>query len=155
MSSVKRIDHVAIAVENLQEASDILINAFGAKFLRQLPNEKGKYIVSYFQLGENVFTLLQPTSEDSFIADHIRKRGQGLHHLGIEVDGIEDFVAKLEAQGIKVPVKDLDDPERKEVVLSPRDVFGVVLQLVDWLEEGDVSLEARMDRVVRFRKDSE
>jgi methylmalonyl-CoA/ethylmalonyl-CoA epimerase len=152
MSKIKRIDHVAIAVENLQEASETLINNFGAKFLRQLANEKEKYIVSYFQLGENVITLLQPTSEDSFIAEHIRKRGQGLHHLGIEVEGIEDFVADLESNGIKVPVKDLEDPERKEVVISPRDVFGVVLQLVDWLGDGDAPLEDRMNRVVQFRK---
>jgi methylmalonyl-CoA/ethylmalonyl-CoA epimerase len=153
VSSIKRIDHLAIAVKDLQEASDILVNKLGAKFLRQLPNEKEKYVVSYFQLGENVFTLLQPTSEDSFIAEHIRTRGQGLHHLGVEVDDVEDFVAGLEAAGVKVPIKDLDDPERKEVVVSPRDVFGVVLQLVEWLEGSDASLEERMDRVVHFREE--
>jgi len=152
MSKVKRVDHIAIAVKDLQKASDILINNFGAKFLRQLPNEKEKYVVSYFQLGENVYTLLQPTSEDSHIAEHILKRGQGLHHLGIEVEGIEDFIAELESKGIKVPVKDLKDPERKEAVISPRDVFGVVLQLVDWLEDGDSPLEDRMNRVVHFRE---
>jgi methylmalonyl-CoA epimerase len=152
MSKIRRIDHVAIAVENLGDASNVLTSKFGAKFLRQIDNEKEKYTVSYFQLGENIFTLLQPTSEDSFIAEHIRQRGQGLHHLGLEVDGLEEFVAELEAKGVKVPLKELEGTERKEVVISPRNVFGVVLQLVEWLDGSDASLEKRMDRVVHYRR---
>jgi len=154
MSKIKRIDHVAIAVKDLQAASEIMVNHFGARFLRQLPNEKEQYVVSYFQLGENVFTLLQATSEDSFIAKHIEKRGQGLHHMGVEVEDIEGFIAELEAKGVNVPVKDLDDPERKEAVVSPKDAFGVVLQLVDWLEGADAPLEERMERVINFRREA-
>ena len=151
MNRIRRIDHVAIAVKDLEEATRIITNVFGGRFLRQLHNEKEQYIVSYFQLGENVFTLLQPTSEESHIADHLRKRGQGLHHLGVEVDGLEEFVDELEDKGISVPIKDLNNLERKEVVVSPRDVFGVVLQLVDWLEDDDPSLDERMDRVIGFK----
>jgi methylmalonyl-CoA/ethylmalonyl-CoA epimerase len=153
MSRIRRIDHVAVAVKDLTEASEILVSKFGAKFLRQITNEKEKYIVSYFQLGENIFTLLQPISEDSFIAAHIRQRGQGLHHLGIEVEGIEDFVAELEAKDVKVPLKDLDNPERKEVVVSPQAVFGVVLQLLEWQGGSDLSVDQRMKRVIDFHKD--
>ena len=152
MSRIRRIDHVAIAVKDLEEATGIMTNVFGARFLRQLQNEKEQYIVSYFQLGENVFTLLQPTSEESHIADHLRNRGQGLHHLGVEVDGLDEFIVELEEKGISVPIKDLNNSERKEVVVSPRDVFGVVLQLVDWLEDDDPSLDERMARVIDYKK---
>lgn len=151
MGKIRRIDHIAIAVENLAEASEILQTNLGAIFLRQIENDQEKYIVSYFQVGENVFTLLQPTSEESFIAEHIRQRGQGLHHLGLEVEGLEEFVAELEVKGVRIPVKDMGNAERKEAIISPRDVFGVLLQLVEWRDNGGISLEERMERVVRFR----
>jgi methylmalonyl-CoA epimerase len=151
MGKIRRIDHIAIAVENLAEASEILQTNLGAIFLRQIENNQEKYIVSYFQVGENVFTLLQPTSEESFIAEHIRQRGQGLHHLGLEVEGLEEFVAELEVKGVRIPVKDMGNAERKEAIISPRDVFGVLLQLVEWLDNDGISLEERMERVVRFR----
>ena len=138
MGKIRRIDHVAIAVENLAEASEVLQTKFEARFLRQIENEQEKYIVSYFQVGENVFTLLQPTSDDSFIAKHIRQRGQGLHHMALEVDGLEEFVAELEAKDVRVPLKDMEEAERKEVVVSPRDALGVVLQLVEWCDGSDV-----------------
>jgi methylmalonyl-CoA/ethylmalonyl-CoA epimerase len=152
VGKIIRIDHVAIAVASLSEAGEILSEKLGAKFLREIENKKEKYIVAYYQFGENILTILQPTSEDSFIAKHIDQKGQGLHHLGLEVEGLEDLVSELEAKGVRIPLKDLDDPERMEVVLSPKDTFGVVLQLVEWLGGSDLSLEKRMERVVRFRE---
>jgi methylmalonyl-CoA/ethylmalonyl-CoA epimerase len=152
VGKIIRIDHVAIAVTSLSEAGGILSEKFGGKFLREIENKEEKYIVAYYQLGENVLTILQPTSEDSFIAKHIEQKGQGLHHLGLEVEGLEDLVIELEDKGVKIPLKDLDDPERKEVVLSPRNTFGVVFQLVEWLGGSNPSLEERMDRVIRFRE---
>ena len=93
-----------------------------------------------------------PALESELYALHIIKRGQGLHHLGVEVDGLVDFIAELESKGISVPVKDLANSERIEAVVSPRDAFGVVLQLVDWLENEDPPLESRMDRVAHFKE---
>ena len=102
--------------------------------------------VAYLQLGENVVSLAQSLEEDGFLNQHIAKHGEGLHHMGLEVDNLAEFVAEVEGKGYKIPLRD-EFTNRKEVVLRPRDAAGVVLQIVEWNGGSEVGLDERIERI--------
>ena len=150
MATVKRVDHIAFAVKDLEQSRRALEQLFGATFLAQAQNPLQHYVVATFQLGENIISLMQATDESSFVHRFIEERGEGVQHIGLEVDDVAGLAAHLEAQGVRVPVKLLEGDGRKEVLVGPRSGFGVVLQLMEWPDGPDVPVEQRMERSQRF-----
>jgi len=148
MPSIKRIDHVAIAVRDADQATQQFVNLLNAVPIRTevLREKAGTVKVSYLQIGENVLSLVQSMDPDGFINQHIVKHGEGLHHMGLEVDDLEEFIAEVESKGFKIPLRD-EFTNRSEVVLRPKDAAGVVLQIVEWKGGSDVSVEDRIERI--------
>jgi len=130
---IRRVDHVAFAVRSLKESIPKLEKLYGAKYLLTKEVPEQKYLVAYFLLGESLVTLIESTSPDGFIAKFVEERGEGIQHLGIEVDDLEATIAALEAQGVRVSNKLLEGPVRKEALVGPRSGFGHVWQLIEWL----------------------
>ena len=126
MASIKRIDHVAIAVRDVAQATEQYIKLLNAVHIRTetLREKAGMVKVAYMQIGENVLSLVQSLEEDGFINQHIAKHGEGLHHMGLEVDNLEEFIQDVEGKGYKIPLRD-EFSNRDEVVLRPRDAAGV------------------------------
>jgi methylmalonyl-CoA epimerase len=148
MASIKRIDHVAIAVRDADKATQMYVSLLNAVPIRTeiLREKAGSVKVSYLQIGENVLSLVQSMDAGGFIDQHIAKHGEGLHHMGLEVDDLEEFVGEVESKGFKVPLRD-EFSNRSEVVLRPRDAAGVVLQIVQWKGGSDASVEDRIERI--------
>jgi methylmalonyl-CoA epimerase len=148
MSTIRRIDHVAIAVRDADQATQQFVNLLNAIPIRTeiLREKAGPVKVSYLQIGENVLSLVQSMDADGFINQHIVKHGEGLHHMGLEVDDLEQFIAEVEGKGFKIPLRD-EFTNRREVVLRPKDAAGVVLQIVEWQGGSDVSVEDRIERI--------
>lgn len=150
MAEVKRIDHIGIAVGNLNEARRSLEQNFQAKFLAMSENKDQKYLVAIFQLGESMISLIQSTDESGFIAQFIKEKGEGVQHLGLEVDNLEEFVNDLESKGIRVPVKQMEGDGRREALVGARSAFGVVIQLIEWKEGSNVTPAQRIERMRRY-----
>ncbi len=152
MASIKRIDHVAIAVRDADQATRQFVNLLNAVPIRcEILREKaGRVKVSYLQIGENVLALAQSMEADGFINQHIAKHGEGLHHMGLEVDDLEEFIKEVESKGFKIPLRD-EFTNRSEVVLRPKDAAGVVLQIVEWKGGSEVSVEERIERIRNLR----
>ncbi|MCL5026563.1 MAG: VOC family protein [Chloroflexi bacterium] len=133
MEGIKRVDHIAFAVKNLEETLDRVRRLYGGQYLgkKDVPHEK--YQVAYVMVGQNMITLVQPTSPESFVAQFIEKRGEGIHHLGVEVDSLDETVANLQAEGVKVTDKVVMGDMRQEVLVGPKDGLGTVLELIEWL----------------------
>ena len=148
MAHIKRIDHVAIAVRDADQATLQFVKLLNAVHIRtEILHEKaGDVKVSYLQLGENVISLAQSMETDGFLNKHIDKHGEGMHHMGLEVDDLNEFVREVESKGFTIPLRD-DFSNRSEVVLRPRDAAGVVLQIMQWNGGWDVSLEERIERI--------
>jgi methylmalonyl-CoA epimerase len=148
MASIKRIDHVAIAVRDADQATQQFVNLLNAVPIRTeiLREKAGTVKVSYLQIGENVLSLVQSMQTDGFINQHIAKHGEGLHHMGLEVDDLEEFIEEVESKGFKIPLRD-EFTNRSEVVLRPKDAAGVVLQIVAWKGGSEVSVEDRIERI--------
>ncbi len=152
MAHIKRIDHVAIAVKDADQATQQYVKLLNAVHIRtEILHEKaGDVKVSYLQLGENVISLTQSMEADGFLNKHIDKHGEGLHHMGLEVDDLKEFVKEVEGKGFTIPLRD-DFSNRSEVVLRPRDAAGVVLQIMQWNGGWDVSLEERIERIRKLQ----
>ena len=152
MAKIKRIDHVAIAVKDADEATQKFVKLLNAIHIRTevLQEKAGPTKVSYVQLGENILSLIQAMEEDGFVNKHIAKHGEGLHHMGLEVDNLDEFVKEAEAKGFTIPLKD-EFSNRKEVVLRPRDSAGVVLQVLQWKGGSDKTIEDRVQRILTLQ----
>ncbi len=152
MASIKRIDHVAIAVRDVDQATAQYTQLLNARHIRTetLREKAGMVKVAYMQIGENVLSLVQSLEEDGFINQHIAKHGEGLHHMGLEVDNLEEFIQDVEGKGFKIPLRDAFS-NRDEVVLRPRDAAGVVLQILQWKGGSDVTVEDRIERILKLQ----
>ena len=98
-------------------------------------------------MGESLITMLEGTSPDSFVTQHIEKRGEGIQHVGVEVDELDAFLTNAEAQGAKVSARRTIEGVRKEALISPRSAFGIILQPIEWL--GDLRNEPHHERIVK------
>ena len=147
MTGVKKIDHVAIAVRSIDESRKAFEEIYGAKYLGQKENTEQQYIVAYFLMGESLITMLEGTTPESFVTQHIEKRGEGIQHMGVEVDDLDAFLENAEAQGARVSAKRTLDGIRKEALISPKSAFGIILQPIEWL--GDLKDEPHHERIIK------
>ncbi len=152
MARIKRIDHVSIAVKDADQATRqyaMLLNAIPIR-TEILKEKAGPVKVSYMQIGENIISLIQSMEPDGFVNQHIAKHGEGMHHMGLEVDNLEEFITEVEGKGFKIPLRD-EFSNRSEVVLRPRDSAGVVLQILEWKGGSDATVEDRIKRILNLQ----
>jgi methylmalonyl-CoA epimerase len=151
MAKIKRIDHVSIAVKDADQATRqyaLLLNAVPIR-TEVLKEKAGPVKVSYMQIGENIISLIESLEPDGFVNQHIAKHGEGMHHMGLEVDNLAEFITEVEGKGFKIPLRD-EFSNRSEVVLRPRDSAGVVLQILEWKGGSDTTVEDRIKRIMNL-----
>ena len=89
------IDHVAIAVHDLEAAIDYYQQAFGATVAHREVVERDGVEEALLKVADSYIQLLTPTRDDSPIAKSIAKRGEGLHHVGYRVDDCAEALASM------------------------------------------------------------
>jgi len=97
---IKRIDHVAIAVKNLDEGTKIWKD-MGFEVEYEVVEDQGVKI-GIVHLGDSRIEILEPLSEDSPISKFLEKRGEGLHHLALHVENIEEALEELKTKGYRL-----------------------------------------------------
>lgn len=131
MPQIKAINHVAVVVENMEKSLAFWRDALGIKLheLRDVPAEKSQ--VAFLPLAGAEVELVMPTTDDSGIAKYLAKRGQGLHHLCLEVDDIEGMMAQLKEKNIRLineePRTAADG--KKYAFIHPESTGGVLVEL--------------------------
>ncbi|MGD9316481.1 MAG: VOC family protein, partial [Anaerolineae bacterium] len=95
-----KIDHIGIVVRDIREALRVYETALGLPLeeVSDVPDQKVQ--VAFLPIGESNIELVQPTSDDTGIARYLAKRGEGIHHLCIEIEDIEAALAQLKAQDV-------------------------------------------------------
>ena len=98
MPSIKKINHVAVVVDDMEKALSFWRDALGMELheLRDVPAEKSQ--VAFLPLAGSEVELVVPTTDDSGIAKYLTKRGPGMHHICLEVDDIVGMLAQLRSQ---------------------------------------------------------
>ncbi|HDQ99153.1 MAG TPA: methylmalonyl-CoA epimerase [candidate division WOR-3 bacterium] len=99
---IKRINHVAIAVSNLDDAASTWEALLGLQMSGREHVASNKVEVGFIPVGESRIELVQPAAPDSPVAKFIEKRGPGIQHLCFEVDDIEAELARLKAAGVRL-----------------------------------------------------
>ena len=128
---MKKIEHIGIAVNNLEEASHVYEKLFGAAAYKQeeVANEGVK--TTFFKSGPNKIELLEATNPESPIAKFIAKKGEGIHHIAFEVDDIKFEIERLKKEGFivlnEIPKNGADN--KLVVFLHPKSTNGVLIEL--------------------------
>jgi methylmalonyl-CoA/ethylmalonyl-CoA epimerase len=137
MSFVKRVERVALAVENLDEARAFFEKTFDAKFAPLEVIEDMSMRYQPFMIGESRMELLEALDENSPVANFLKRNGgPGVHHITYEVDDLDSAIAELESRGAEIAYRHVYDPEVtfegyywQEAFLHPKDTFGVLIHL--------------------------
>lgn len=99
---MKRIEHLGIAVSDLETSEQIFTDVLGTPPYKREEVESEGVITSFFKVGENKIELLQATHPDSPIAKFIEKKGEGIHHVAFAVDDIEAEIKRLMDKGYRM-----------------------------------------------------
>jgi methylmalonyl-CoA epimerase len=134
MSNPKRIDHVAIIVRDIESALGFYRDTLGIEpgEIKEVPTEQVR--IAFLPLGGpggSEIELIEPTTPDSSLSKFLEKRGEGLHHICLEVDDIDAALAEMQAKG--TPVLDQQPriaAEGRAIFIHPRAANGVLLELI-------------------------
>jgi methylmalonyl-CoA/ethylmalonyl-CoA epimerase len=125
------IDHLGIAVKSLAQARKFYEN-LGLEIHGEESVESEKVNVAMIPCGDSRIELLEPSSDDSPIAKFIAKKGEGLHHVALHVDNLEQAVEKLKASGVRLVSNEIKIGAGGHlyIFVHPQSTGGVLLELV-------------------------
>jgi methylmalonyl-CoA epimerase len=131
----KRIDHVAIIVRNIEQALVFYRDTLGIapSEIKEVPTEQVR--IAFLPMGGpggSEIELIEPTTPDSSLSKFLEKRGEGLHHICLEVDDIDAALAEMQEKGTTV----LDKQPRvaaegRAIFIHPKAAHGVLLELIE------------------------
>jgi methylmalonyl-CoA/ethylmalonyl-CoA epimerase len=128
--NISRIEHIGIAVENLEQAVAFFENVYGFKCYAVEEVADQKVRTAFFMVGETKIELLESTDPEGPVGRFIAVKGQGIHHLAFCVDDVAGALAKVENQGVRL----IDKTPRKGAeglnigFLHPKSTFGVLTE---------------------------
>src|SRR6056297_215310 len=133
----KHIDHVGIAVKDLEKAISTYEKLLDTECYKQEAVEAQKVNTAFFKTGESKIELLGAAADDSVIAKYVAKKGEGMHHVAFEVEDIHAELDRLREEGFTVLS---DEPSRGAdnklvAFVHPKDNHGVLVELCQSVEE--------------------
>lgn len=128
---IKRINHIGIVVRNIEDALDLYTNTLGFKSAKILiAKEAGAKTVMIFQ-GDVTLELTQPIDPKSGIQKFLDTRGEGIHHISLEVDDIKEEISSLESKGVRCINREPVYFEGHFVsFVHPKSTRGVLIELI-------------------------
>lgn len=126
-----KIEHIGIAVKNLESSNDLFAKLFGESHYKVEKVASEGVNTSFFQVGPNKIELLEATGPDSPIAKFLEKRGEGIHHIAFDVEDIYAEIARLKEEEFiilnEVPKKGADN--KLVCFVHPKSTNGVLIEL--------------------------
>lgn len=135
MSKIKKINHVAIVVENIDSALTFWKDQLGLELdhIEDVPSQASK--VAFLPVGEGEVELVAPTDPESGMAKYLIKRGEGMHHICLEVNDIEEMLNTLGEKGVRlINEEPIDLPGRRMAFIHPKAANGVLVELYEITE---------------------
>ncbi|MBS4537567.1 methylmalonyl-CoA epimerase [Clostridium sp. D2Q-11] len=128
---VKKVDHIGIAVKDLDETLKFYTDVLGMDLQGTEVVEEQKVKVAFLPIGDTEMELLESTDKEGPIARYIEKKGEGVQHIAYRVDDIEKAIEEMKAKGIRM----IDEKPRygaggaKIAFLHPKSTHGVLVEL--------------------------
>ena len=126
---IQKIDHIGIAVSDLEEALQLYRDILGLEV--EKTEEFGGMKIAFVPIGDTEFELLQPLDPDGALAKFLEKRGEGVQHIALRVDDVEKALEEFKARGLKV----IDEKPRPGAggasiaFFHPKSTRGVLLEI--------------------------
>ena len=118
---IQKIHHVGLAVRNIEEVAAFLEEVFGAKLEPGPGLETGEFLSRMVKVGQNQFELLEPRGKDGLIERFLNTRGEGIHHVSLQVDNLEELLKLCEAKGMTLIGRRF---------IHPKSAHGVLIELL-------------------------
>ena len=127
----KKISHIGIAVSNMNESLKLYSDILGLKVTRVETIDEQKVKSAMIPIGDSRIELMESTDPEGPVGKFIAKRGEGIHHMSLEVDDIEKALAKLNKAGIELIDKKprVGADGKKIAFVHPKSMHGVLLEL--------------------------
>lgn len=133
---MKKIEHIGIAVEDIESAKELFSRIFGKQTYKTEIVENQEVITSFFEIGESKIELVASSDHNSPIAKYLRNNKEGVHHIAFEVNDIHQEIIRLKSEGIRVlnevPKKGADN--KLISFLHPKDTNGVLIEICQEIE---------------------
>ena len=130
MAKVIKINHIAIAVNNIEESLAFWQDALGLSLshVEDVPSQKA--MVAFIPTGDSEVELVRPTDATTGVAKFLKDRGPGMHHLCLEVDDIDGMLEQLKQKGVRLINETAQVlPGRKMAFIHPKSANGVLVEL--------------------------
>ena len=154
--AVKRIDHIAIVVPNVEDATCFYEEALGLKVEHVEQIDSQEVLVAFLPTGGSEIELLEPINDTSGVAKFLAKHGPGMHHLCLEVDDLQETMARLKAKGVALineePV--IGSGGKRIAFVHPKSTGGVLIELYEMTSD-EATIRASIIRDLRSRLDVE
>jgi methylmalonyl-CoA/ethylmalonyl-CoA epimerase len=131
--ALTEIDHVAIAVNDLEAAIAYYRDTFGVEVAHREVVESDGVEEALLKVADSYVQLLTPTRPDSPVAKYLAKRGEGLHHIGYRVDSCAEALEQVKAQGHTV-IDEAPRPGSRGTTVAfihPKTAYGTLIELVE------------------------
>jgi len=131
MAKVKRIDHIAVVVDDMQGTLEFWRDALGMEVthIQDIPAEMAQ--IAFLPAGGSEIELVKPTTADSGLAKYLEKRGPGMHHVCLEVDDIAGMLRRLKDKGIQLINEEprVSADGKQYAFIHPKSANGVLVEL--------------------------
>lgn len=132
---VEKVHHVGLAVKSIETVAAFWKEAFGGKLETEYSLETNEFLSRMMKVGESYFELLEPRGKDGLIERFINTRGEGIHHVSLQVDNVEELIKLCEAKGMTLIGRRF---------VHPKSAHGVLIELIGSPEAKGLS--ERMER---------
>lgn len=138
---IKKIDHIGIAVKSLEDSLPFYVDTLKLELqgIEEVESEKVK--VAFIKIGESKLELLEPTDDSSPIAQFIQKRGEGIHHIALGVDSVDERIQQMKSEGIRM-IHDVAKPGAggaRIAFMHPKSTGSVLYELCEKNSKGATS----------------
>tara|TARA_X000001036_G_C19990015_1_gene525851 strand:+ start:23 stop:424 length:402 start_codon:yes stop_codon:yes gene_type:complete len=128
---MKSIEHIGIAVKNLENSNKLFAKIFGKKEYKIEKVESEGVVTSFFQIGKNKIELVAPLNKESSIAKYLSKNNEGMHHIAFSVEDIKKEMKRLKNEGFRLLNESPKEGADNKLIcfLHPKDTNGVLIEL--------------------------
>lgn len=129
---IQRVNHIAIVVANLDEALQTYQDRLGLTMSKRMLMPEQEVEIAFLPAGESVIELIQPVTETSGVAKYLASRGEGLHHICLEVDSVQNTLDDLTARSVRlINEKPINAAEGYGIFAHPKATHGVLIEFLE------------------------
>lgn len=127
---MKQIDHIGIAVRNLDSAVSLFQKTYGAELIWRRVIVEQQMESAFIKIGDIYFELMMSTDPGGVIEKFVKQKGEGIHHISISVDDFENITKKLREQGMQIMGETCTD-EYTLAFIHPKNNLGVLMEIIE------------------------